>query len=575
MHILSAIQRISGRTTVVVTRGFLRHAFLFAFFFPAPFLSPVRCAAQDARPTFAVPGIVENSITHQPISRALVETGTDAVLTDSEGRFELHLPAGMSDLIVRRPGYQGDTPFNRGSPRQINVAEGMAPVTITLTPDVILTGQVTLPGGDDSAGIELVLYGRRVFNGHSHWSQMGNANTGSDGTFQMQLSPGSYVLCATPSLDRTPESRQAEIVWGYAPACYPGGTDLATAIAAPLRVSAGQQAQLEISFERQPFYPVSVSMPIGKGNDSVTPQMFDRSGRSVGFAARRDQQSQNILYYLPNGSYYAEARSRGSAGDSTMLYGRSDFTVAGGPVTGIVVAATPLPTIQVEVREDFTASLVHEQGASGIVNGDQPPVQIGLTLVDRPFDGDMGVQLKRVGSTGDLYEMIPPGQGTYRLNIQSFGPYYASSVISGVADLLQEPLVIGPGNTAEPIEITLRNDMGLLECTAKTTPSDPSTSSSTTPELRTIFISAISLGSGQHRVYRGVAHLPNGAKAPLFLPPGNYLVLAFEEDHEIDLDDADALSRLSSRGQTVTIQPSATVDLQVDPIRSADEGTGQ
>ena len=133
----------------------------------------------------------------------------------------------------------------------------------------------------------------------------------------------------------------------------------------------------------------------------------------------------------------------------------------------------------------------------------------------------------------------------------------------------------GPGNTAEPIEITLRNDTGFLECTAKTAPSDPSTSSSTTPELRPIFVSAISLGSGQHRVYKTVIQLANGGKARFPLPPGNYLVLAFDEDREIDLDDTDAFSRLSSRGQTVTIQPSATVDLQVDPIRSTDEGAGQ
>jgi len=41
------------------------------------------------------------------------------------------------------------------------------------------------------------------------------------------------------------------------------------------------------------------------------------------------------------------------------------------------------------------------------------------------------------------------------------------------------------------------------------------------------------------------------------------------------LDDADAISRLSSQGQSVTIQPGATVELQVDPTRSADEDTGQ
>jgi hypothetical protein len=580
MHIIPATQRITGRKTAVVARGFLRHALLFTFLVPALSLSPVRCAAQDARLTYTVSGIVENSLTHQPISRALVEADSDAVLTDSEGRFELHLPAGMSNLIARRPGYQGDSSFQRGNLRLINVTEGMAPVTITLTPDATLSGQVTLSGGDDPADIQLALYGRRVLNGHSRWMQMGNTNTGSDGTFHMQLpnAPGPYVLCAMPSLDRAPQTSQAEIVWGYAPACYPGGTDPATAITAPLSVSSGQQAQLEISLERQPFYPVSISISNGKENPSVFPQVFDRSGRPMELAARRDQQSESTQYYLPSGSYYAEVRSGGSPRGGAKLYGRRDFTVAGAPLSSITVAPTPVPTIPVEVHEEFTANPAPGQGAvfgDGFPR-DQPQVQISLTPVDRPFDGGMGmgVELKRVqGSSEGIYEMNPPQQGTYRLDIQPFGPYYAASVTSGGTDLLQEPLVIGLGNAAQPIEITLRDDMGFLECTAKTAPSDSSASNSTTPEFAPIFVSAISLGSGQHRVYKEVIQLPNRGKVPL--PPGNYLVLAFEKDREIDLDDADAFSGLSSHGQTVTIQPSATANLQVDPIRSTDEGTGQ
>lgn len=579
MRINSVTRQSAGRKTVLVPTGLLRHALLIAFLVLAPALSPVRCRAQDTRPTYTVSGIVENSLTHQPISRALVEAGSDAVLTNSEGRFELHLPAGMSSLNARRPGYQSDPSFSRGNMRLMNVTEGLAPVTITLTPDAILTGLVTLSGGDDPEGIQFVLYGRRVFNGHSRWMQMSNANTGSDGTFHMQLSPGSYVLCAMPSPDRIPATGHAEIVWGYAPACYPGGTDPATAMAAPLSVSSGQQAQLEISLARQPFYPVSISIPNGKENPLVFPQVFDLSGRPVGFAGRRDQQSESMQYYLPNGSFYAEARSRGSSPGGTMLYGKTDFTVAGAPLPSIAVVPTPVPTIPVEVHEEFTATPAPGQGAASsdvVMRGDQPPVQFTLTPVDRPFDGEMGVQFKRVqGSSESLYEMVPPGQGTYRLNIQPFGPYYATSITSGGTDLLQEPLVIGPGNAAPPIEITLRNDMGFLECTAKTTPSDPSTSNFTTPQFAPIFVSAISLGSGQHRVYTTVAQLPTGGKIPLPLPPGNYLVLAFEKDQEIDLDNADAFSRLSSQGQTVTIQPGATAQLQVDPIHSTDEGSGQ
>ena len=62
---------------------------------------------------------------------------------------------------------------------------------------------------------------------------------------------------------------------------------------------------------------------------------------------------------------------------------------------------------------------------------------------------------------------------------------------------------------------------------------------------------------------------------PLPLPPGKYLVLAFEKQREIDLDDAEAMSRLAAQGQTVTIQPGATLDLQVDPIRDGDEEAPQ
>ena len=40
------------------------------------------------------------------------------------------------------------------------------------------------------------------------------------------------------------------------------------------------------------------------------------------------------------------------------------------------------------------------------------------------------------------------------------GSYYA-----GRLDLTRVPLIIRPGNTVAPIEITLRNDMGQIDCT--------------------------------------------------------------------------------------------------------------
>jgi hypothetical protein len=59
------------------------------------------------------------------------------------------------------------------------------------------------------------------------------------------------------------------------------------------------------------------------------------------------------------------------------------------------------------------------------------------------------------------------------------------------------------------------------------------------------------------------------------LPPGKYLVVGFEKAREIDLDNADAMSRLAAKGQTVTIQAGATLNLQVDPIGDGEEEAAQ
>ena len=98
----------------------------------APFVFIACCAAQEAPGTFPVDGVVENSLTHQPVARALVESASDAVLTDSQGRFELHLPESAADLRVRRPGYEGPDTGRLPVQLRVNVSSNTKPVTILL-----------------------------------------------------------------------------------------------------------------------------------------------------------------------------------------------------------------------------------------------------------------------------------------------------------------------------------------------------------------------------------------------------------------------------------------------------------
>jgi hypothetical protein len=546
----------------------------------APFILLACCAAQDAPRTFPVDGVVENSLTHQPVARALVESNLAAVLTDIEGRFELRLPEGDAYLSVRRPGYQG--PQNGQPPAQlrVNVSAKTQPVTIFLTPVASITGHVTLSSGDQAAGLQFVLNRKQIEAGHSRWRSVGSAVTNNDGALRLPAlaAPASYVLCIAPSPDRYGNSAPGAPIRGYPGACYPGGFDLNSAIAAPLTLSPGQQAQLEISLTRQPFYPVSISVAGNGPRGSLPLTIFDRSGRPTNVSMRFNDRTGAFEFNLPNGSYYAEARGFGNP----PLYARVDFTVAGGPIGGVTLVPAPVAPIPVEIREDFTANPTPAFGGNGVIrqgiiggpNGDQPPVLINFDPVDRPLDGPMGVNLRRDPGSADTFLMDPPQQGAYMLNVQALGPQiYAASIIGGSTDLLREPLIIGPGSSLHPIQIVLRNDTGFLECTIKAdsaATTDPSTFRSMPAP-----VFAIPTGAAPRQIYPTYARDASFPAPPLPLPPGKYLVVAFEKAREIDLDNADAMSRLAAKGQTVTIQAGATLNLQVDPIGDGEEEAAQ
>lgn len=533
--------------------------------------------AQQSPPTYAVDGTVLDSLTQQPIARALVEGRDDAVLTDSEGRFELHLPAGVAPISVRRPGYQGSGFGVTGTSTLIAVREKMSPLTLHLTPSAGITGQVSLASGDAADGLRLMLYRKRSFNGHTQWLPSGGVETGSDGAFHFVGldAPGSYVVCSVPSPDRNGISGQNASVFGYPGLCYPGGGDVNAAIAAPLTLTPGQQAQVEISLPRQRFYPVSISVAAGSGNvNSSFPQIFDRSGLPMNFEIHRSRQTGTFETALPNGSYYAEVQVWGTP----RLYGRLDFTVAGAPLAGLTVVPVPLRPIAVQVDREFTANPQQGPGGSATVhwNGNREPgISMSIRSADNPLGGDMGVNMQRSSDTG-IYEMEMPSQGTYWLEPQVYGATaYVSSMTSGNTDLLQQPLVVGPGNTAPDIEITLRNDVGWLECNAKASAAETPAADASDTELHPIFVYAIPQLPNPRRVYQSVAQLPNGASFPLALPPGSYLVVAFDQSRDIDLDDRDEMSKLASQGQTVTIEPGATAQLQVAPMSNNEQEAAQ
>ena len=122
------------------------------------------CAQDDTsntssqQQTYPVRGTVINSVTREPIARALVTFAGEAsssLLTDNEGRFEFpNIPSGRCILQARRPGF-----FAKGSGRDTSQAISVGPkaedVTLTLEPAGSITGHVTLSTSDPANNIHV------------------------------------------------------------------------------------------------------------------------------------------------------------------------------------------------------------------------------------------------------------------------------------------------------------------------------------------------------------------------------------------------------------------------------------
>lgn len=523
------------------------------------------CFAQDASGKYPVKGVALDSVTHQPIARVLVDAHADAVLTDNDGHFELALPGGAANLDVHRPGYDRD---DRNSSHAVTVAANMSDLTFYLTPDPILSGHVTLSTGDDPDGIRIRAYCRRTVNGRERWVMVGSATTNSEGAFRLaNLPPSSSCLVySMPARDRAGPIAPGAMSYGYPSVYFPGVMDLAAA--GILHLAPGQQATADFTLARQPFYSVTITATNRtEGRGGIPLQIHDESGRPLeGGGARWLPEQSAAQINLPNGHYYAEARY----GGQPQMYGRVDFTVAGAPISGLMMTVLPVHSIPVEIHKDFTASSSAGVEATSLEQpqrDDDPGLSMNLTSAEA-FDagGFFGGMQRQQGSSGSAqYELSDVWPGTYWVNTHVFQGY-VSSITSGGVDLMREPLVVGPGSTSQPIMVTLRNDAGSISGQLNQQASSAAGSAATLrahiyaiPSFATTsnVPEVMAQSSGQFSIYN--------------LAPGSYHVIALDQAADISPDDTQELSKYTGKGETVTVEANGTANVQLSII-SVDGG---
>ena len=584
-----------------VSRPPYQSASILLFSFAIACLSAALSAAQSTSDkTDTVRGIVINSVTHEPIARALVSSPDNrfATLTNSEGRFEFTLPKtdsapeSGSDLTTPVSGQIQSAIPNRPymlmarKPGFLDAANGLAQnlqnealkdVTLALTPESLIVGAVTLPTSEPPDSITLQVYRRQVQDGRAHWLPVGGAQSTSDGQFRFaDLPAGTYKLLTHELLDRDPltidplnlprSNDPRGRLFGYPPVYYQSAPDFGSA--ATIQLAAGQTQAVNLSLVKLPYYLVKVPV-INAPDNGIAVSVYAHGRKGPGFALGYNDGDHAIEGMLPDGTYTIEASRFGPDG----MTGLHTITIKGAAIDGPGMTLLPNASIPVNVKEEFTSAdnagsmTWNINGRNTVVKGPRRYLSVTLEPAD-DFGAGPQVSLRDPRRGGDealVIEGAPAGSYWVRVN-SSRG--YPASIRSGNLDLLHQPLVVGAGGTASPIEITMRDDTAEISGTVEgiTPPAQgPVNAGGASGDARGWTSYAPLGGQAAAHIYcipladssgqpTEIWVSPDGSFVSQGLAPGAYRLLAFDrEQHELEYRNPEALRTYDSKGPVVRV----------------------
>ena len=543
----------------------------------------VPAVAQDQqfhqRPN-SIRGTVNNGVTREPIGHALVYTQDNrfATWSDSDGHFEYPLPKAIVDdpgnhpqftfccVQARKPGFLSDHDQEQG----VEVALGSEP-TISLIPEGLIKGRVSLPSSDAAFGIVIDLFSRQVQDGTFRWVTSLAVPANSKGEFRFaELLPGEYKLVTHELMDTDPSAllpgRQP---YGFPPVYFPGALDLTSA--APIQLKAGQTFEADLILVRQPYYQVRIPVADDVENAAikVSVQGHDSPGYSLGY----NPEKQRIEGLLPNGTYLVSTETYGP----NAATGTVSITVSGAPVEGPKMVLSPHSSVRLNVNEDFLTkewnqTTTWSDGKHTFeLRGPRLYLQASLDPVgDLDLQGGRSIRPPTKPDDALVIDDVAPGR--YRLRLSSARGYAASATAGGV-DLLHEPLVVSAGSTPT-VDITLRDDFAEIEgaLTSMNGALNAAVSFGTVsfgswkPSAYIYFVPE-SEGTGQ---YQQIVADAEGKFNAQNIAPGNYLVLAFKKQMNLPYDDLEAMRIYEPRGQKIQLAAGQKEKLELQIISSSE-----
>lgn len=504
----------------------------------------VSSSSSSTQPS-SITGQVVNANTSQPISRALVRLGSQAILTGPDGHFEFYIDAGSSNTIqVVKPGYYDGVDLNR-SGKLIDSSAASVPVTVYLYPETLLTGTVRSPDGDPLQAISIQAMRRIDDETGRRWMTVGHTSSNSDGEFRMALPPGDYLVETNYAPD-LPSLHQAAL-----PVIFPApGAGGDPGSQSTMHLESGSERSLDLRPPLHKSYGVHLRFE-GTSRDGY-PSLEAHMSNGLGFSPQMKPTNTpgEMIATLPSGSYLITAST---ANRENRSYGQTRVTVTDQDVQGVVMQMTKGLSETVELAVDASSS-TSDNVAPNIR-------QLGMYFMPNDHSVAMnGMMSQNVyptvhGNDPPSFDLLP---GSYRLRSATGAQWFVLSATVNGTDLLSQDLDVDSAGTTSPIQVVISN-RGAQAQGAIRIADHPGRAwvylLAETPSATPV----IALQSGQ-----------DGSFTHANLPPGNYRAISFESHFLHDLSDPAALGKFATYQKSFSVAAGETANLALDAVPASE-----
>jgi hypothetical protein len=523
-------------------------------------------------------GTVVNSVTGEPIYRALVHVADKAVLTDYEGRFEFHdITARNAGITVRKPGYfnENQTAVWLRTPVLLAKPDG-PPLLLKLVPAGRVTGRVTGESNEPLEDFRVQLRASSVANGRRVWRGGADTQTDENGEFSLaDLQPGTYLISVhPPNGEQEPASydtRGYPLQW-----FYPGTGD--RSLAAKVEITPGRELRADVSMRRQPLFRIAGTVT-GSGTLGATLQLAGLDGEQLPAKSKLDLLTRKFEFpEVPGGDYALIANAADDAGRThstqTILHVAKDMDR--------VVVNVESYDIPVHVTTEFAEPTLEGLDLAGVTAiaaaiPKQLPIQVHLEETDPPSRQALTSYEGTPEQPVAVIHNVQPGRYRARINLLAVRSYVRSARC-GDTDLLRDPLTIEAGAAIPPIEVTLRNDSAQLTVKVEGVVPERLTRifllSEFAPAQEPVVSAVMPKGPAPLFISRGnffSPHLPDDDPNSVRiagLAPGGYQVFAMEGMEDLEYANPAALQPYLFEATHVILDPKEKTSVSVKVIRS-------